>query len=399
MAVPERLTEAREASGYTQEQVADALGVSRAMVSYWESGTRAPSDRQLVAMARLYDVEVGRLRSDEPLENAHAVAQMMFRGAEERLPDDARRGLREFERFLDTYADLARRVVFRIHGLKQSPFAITGAFQTRDDARRKAEEVRAQLRLGLGPIGDVDRVCDMLGVTVLRAPLGQDLSRTISGAFFHHPEVGFSILVNLEMTPGRRRFTVVHELAHALFHSDQKYVLSFAQKDPKERFADSFAGEFLMPSEGIRRVMEEEGFGPRITDPADVIHLQRFYNVSYATALVRLRQARFLTAESYEQFKGVRPVIFARALGYETDPEEYEQDANQWRLRRFPPRFLRLLRHAIQDEDISVPTAAGLAGVSIDEMAQFATHGPFRVNTSSIESRETAEFEQTGVLA
>jgi Zn-dependent peptidase ImmA (M78 family) len=58
-------------------------------------------------------------------------------------------------------------------------------------------------------------------------------------------------------------------------------------KDPRERFADIFAGESLMPTEGIRRVMEEHGFGPRITDAADVVHLQRFFNVSYATALVR----------------------------------------------------------------------------------------------------------------
>lgn len=399
MAVHERLAEARELASFTQEQVADALGVSRAMVSYWESGSRSPNDRQLVALARLYGVEVWRLRSDEVLEDAHAIAQMMFRGAEEQLPEEARRGLREFERFLDTYAELARSVGFKVHGLKQSPFAITGAYQTSEDARRKAEEVRAQLRLGLGPIGDVDRVYEMLGVTVLRAPLGIDLSRTISGAFFNHPEVGFSILVNLEMTPGRRRFTVAHELAHALFHSDEKYVLSFARKDPKERFADSFAGEFLMPSEGVRRVMEEHGFGPRISDPADVIHLQRFFNVSYATALVRLRQANFLTPANYEEFKGVRPVLFARSLGYEPDPEQYEQDADQWRLRRFPPRFLRLLRHAIQDEHISVPTAAELVGVSIDEMAQFAASGPFHLDESSLESREAAEFEQTGVVA
>lgn len=398
MALHQRLSEARALSGYTQEQVAGALGVSRAMVSYWEAGTRRPNDRQLVALARLYDVDVASLLSEDPLEDSRGVAQMMFRGAEEHLPDEARRGLREFERFLDTYAGLARQVGFDIHGLKQSPFAITGGYQTGEDARRKAEEVRAQLRLGLGPIGDMDRVCEMLGVTVLRAALGQDLSHTISGAFFHHPEVGFSILVNLEMTPGRRRFTVAHELAHALFHSDSKFVLSFAKKNPKERFADTFAGEFLMPSEGLRRVMEEHGFGPRITDPADVIHLQRFFNVSYATALVRLRQGRILTAGTYEELKGVRPVIFARALGYATDPEEYDQDEDQWRLRRFPPRFLKLLRQAIRGEHISIPTAAEVVGVPIDEMAQFAAHGPFRVDTSSMESREAAEFEQTGVV-
>jgi Zn-dependent peptidase ImmA (M78 family)/transcriptional regulator with XRE-family HTH domain len=399
MVVAQRLTEAREAAGYSQDQVAVALDVSRPMISYWESGTRIPNDRQLVGLARLYGVDIAALRGDQPLQDVQTSARMMFRGAEDALPPEAGRGLREFERFLDVYGRLAERTGFAIHGMQQSPFTTSDRFDSTDDARRKAEEVRAYLRLGLGPIGDVDRVAEMLGTTVLRAPLGADLTRTISGAFFRHPQVGFSLLVNLDMTPGRRRFTVVHELAHALFHSDhERYVLSFAAKNPRERFADTFAGEFLMPTEGVRRVMEEHGFGPRITDAADVIHLQRFFKVSYATALVRLRQARYLRPALYEEFKSVRPVHFARALGYEPDPEEFEQDADQWRLRRYPPRFLRLLRLAVQHEQVSIPTAASLVDVSIDEMAEFAASGPSTAGQPTPESRETAEFESSGVV-
>lgn len=399
MDIARRLLEARELAAYSQDQVAAALDVSRPMISYWESGSRTPSDRQLVGLARLYGVDIAALLSDAPLEDTHPAARMMFRDTGVDLPEEGRRGLREFERFLEIYARLAEQVGFEIHGMKQSPFTTFGGFDSADDARRKAEEVRAYLRLGLGPIGDVDRVCELLGITVLRAPLGTDLAVTISGAFFRHPVVGFSTLVNLDMTPGRRRFTVVHEMAHALLHSDKEpFVLSFATKDPRERFADMFAGEFLMPTEGIRRVMEEQGFGPQITDAADVIHLQRFFDVSYATALVRLRQARYLRQDRYEAYKGVRPVLFAKALGYQPDSEEFEQDSSQWRLRRYPPRFLRLLRLAIQRQRISIPSAASLVDVSIDEMTEFAAAGPLPVDETSIESREAAEFETTGVI-
>ena len=38
--LPAGLRRARELSGYSQEDVGATLGVSRAMVSYWESGTR-----------------------------------------------------------------------------------------------------------------------------------------------------------------------------------------------------------------------------------------------------------------------------------------------------------------------------------------------------------------------
>jgi len=397
----ERLAVARARSGYGQEDVGNALGVSRAMVSYWEAGRRTPNDRQLAALAQLLRVPVGFLLGQEELQPSADLGAMIFRGGDHELPDEARPGLQEFVDFLDRYARLAQAVKFRVHSLRQSPFVSAPGFEHAEDARRKAEEVRSCLRLGLGPVGDIDSVCEMLGITVYRAALGEDLSKTVSGAFLNHAELGMSILVNLAMTPGRRRFTVAHELAHALFHSnDRRYVVSTAAKDPRERFADTFAGEFLMPAEGVRRVMEEQGFGPRIEDVTEVIHLQRFFGVSFITALVRLRQARCLTQPRLDEFKLVRPVMLARALGYEIAEEEYGPRPTRWRLDRFPPRFRRLLRTAVQQEVLSVPSAASMAGISIDEVVELvAASPPTTSDASSPEMSELEEYEASGVLS
>ncbi|HEV8683421.1 MAG TPA: XRE family transcriptional regulator [Actinomycetota bacterium] len=371
MALPEQLERARALSRYSQVDVAAALGVSRVMVSYWESGKRRPSDRQLVALVRLYRVEPSDLLAEEPLEPRPDTAQMLFRSADMELSPHARSGLEDFIRFLDVYAELSQAMAFPIRGMRQSPFGLVQGFESVEDARRKAEEVRAHLRLGLGPIGDLDRVCELLGITVYRAALGTDLTKTISGAFFNHSEVGFSVLVNLEMTPGRQRFTFAHEFAHALFHSDRgRFVVSGPKRTPAERFADAFAGEFLMPTEGVRRVMEEYGLGPRIRDAAEVVYLQRFFQVSYPTALVRLRQARLLTQRQFDQFRHVRPVLFAMDLGYEVSEEEFAPDVDRWRIRRFPPRFLRLLCEALVQGRLSVASAANLTGLSIDEVEE-----------------------------
>ena len=205
------------------------------------------------------------------------------------------------------------------------------------------------------------------------ASLGADFAKTVSGAFLKHPHIGFSILVNLNMTPGRRRFTVAHELGHALFHSDVPYLVSTASKSPRERFADAFAGEFLMPTEGLRRVTEEQGYGPRIEDPSEVIHLQRFFGVSYVTALVRLRQAKFLTRARLDAFKLVRPVLLARALGYEISDEESSPHPELWRLERFPQRFRRLLRLAVRHGVLSVPSAAALTQLPLDEITELVS--------------------------
>ncbi|MYJ14361.1 MAG: ImmA/IrrE family metallo-endopeptidase [Acidimicrobiia bacterium] len=217
----EALRRGRARARYSQDDVGAALGVSRAMVSYWEAGSRAPNDRQLSALARLYGITPADLAEGRDVEPEEIDLAGMLLRADEEIDPGAAPGIREFVDFLQRYAELADLLGIPIRGLAQSPFVHRAKFVQKDDVRRKAEEVRSLVGLGTGPIRDLDPVCELLGITVYRAPLGADLRSAPSGAFLNHPEVGFSILVNLDMTPGRRRFTAAHELAHALFHSNE----------------------------------------------------------------------------------------------------------------------------------------------------------------------------------
>ena len=87
--------------------------------------------------------------------------------------------VRDFVQFLDRFAELARILDEPIRGLTQSPFVFRPRFSQKDDIRRKAEEVRAHLGLGVGPIPDLDPICETLGVTVYRSPLGSDLNQAV----------------------------------------------------------------------------------------------------------------------------------------------------------------------------------------------------------------------------
>jgi len=394
------LARARERARYSQDDVGAAMGVSRAMVSYWEGGSRTPNDRQLSALARLYGLEpVDLLEGLEAESKEIDIAGMMLR-ADSGVDPEAVPGIREFVDFLDRYADLARIVGEPIRGLTQSPFVSRSDFNKKADIRRKAEEVRGHLDLGNGPISDLDAVCEMLGITIYRARLGANLTKVPSGAFVNHPEVGFALLVNLDMTPGRQRFTVAHELAHALFHSDENRCVVSVGGNARESFADTFAGEFLMPGEGVRRFIEEAGMYPRLADPVDVIDIQRYFGVSWPTALVRLRQMNAITAETYSFLKDtVQPVRLAQSLGYPIHPEEYAQDPSRWRIRRFPKAFRRLLRLAVARGLLSPPTAASFAGLALPEMTQMLGQTPTGLEDEPPGLKvEFGELEQTGVI-
>ena len=395
------LIAARERARLTQDDVAAALGVSRQMVGYWEKDTRKPRHEQLLGMARVYGISVRHLvtETEAPVTEA-STANMLYRRSNVDLDHEARDGLSGFVSFLDFYARLVRAAGRDVAGMSRSPFLPGEGYAEYDiDARRKASEVRAYLGLGQGPVADVDTVCATLGVTVCRAHLGSDLGTTISGAFYKHPELGFTIVINLDMTQGRRRFTAAHELAHALLHSGSDGIIvsdTGRSGEQREKFADAFAGEFLMPEEGIRRALEALGFGPKLTDVEPVIHLQRMFNVSYITALVRLRQAKIISNPALEQLRRIPPMSTAEALGYATDDSERPLDPEKSVIARYPLRFRSLLRECLTKDIVGPSEVRQALRLSQDEFELLVDRDG---EPSKLDETEWNEFAALGAIA
>lgn len=66
MRIEETLQQMRREHGYSQEQLADALGVARQTVSKWETGQAVPELGGLIALSELYGVTIDRLVKEEP---------------------------------------------------------------------------------------------------------------------------------------------------------------------------------------------------------------------------------------------------------------------------------------------------------------------------------------------
>lgn len=364
----DRLRKLREQLGFTQDDVAHLTGQPRPVVSDWERGTRRPNSHQIDKLALIYRVPRGELLGERTLPRPD-FELLMFRDAGEHLDPDGRFEIQRFLAFLDLYGNLLD-ALDEPAGLVSSPFKVHEGFSTKEDIRRRAEDARAFLRLGSGPIANLGALADAHGMTVYYAPLGSDLRGTVSGAFLPHHRVGFSILVNGQTTPGRQLFTLAHEIAHALFHGDRLYVNFFGRRESAERFANGFAGEFLVPTHHLRSTVE--GFGvTKVNDPEQIVHLQRYYGVSYEMMLVRLSQANLVTDVDRDRLKQVRPVHLAATLGYPVEPDEWAQDPEGWGLARYPQRFLRLLRRAMADELISVGGAMSITGLAAEDIEEF----------------------------
>lgn len=53
-----RLKELREKAGYTQEEVANVIGISRSAIQMYENGERMPRDEIKMAIAKFYNKSV-----------------------------------------------------------------------------------------------------------------------------------------------------------------------------------------------------------------------------------------------------------------------------------------------------------------------------------------------------
>ena len=102
----QRLRFLRTQRGLTQQQLAQALGVSKSSVNMYERGEREPGLETLAAMADLFEVDLDELtgRTQPPPETAEERrVRMLARRAAGLSQEEYDRILRNFEDTIDIY--------------------------------------------------------------------------------------------------------------------------------------------------------------------------------------------------------------------------------------------------------------------------------------------------------
>lgn len=134
--------------------------------------------------------------------------------------------------------------------------------------------------LSLKPGGDLAPLVELLGgrthVEDPFSPLGEE--NTI---YVHGPR-DFDIILSFASGPRRDRFTIAHELAHYLLHSQQGEIPLVASRLGSNRAeweANWFAAGFLMPAVAFKNFMRQHN--------SDITSVANHFGVSEAAARVR----------------------------------------------------------------------------------------------------------------
>ncbi|KKM11533.1 hypothetical protein SY88_07455 [Clostridiales bacterium PH28_bin88] len=173
--------------------------------------------------------------------------------------------------------------------------------EIREKASYEANRCRGELSLGSEPISDIFSMIERQNILLLRYP---SKSNNLS-ALLAQDEDGLPLIyINTNMPLGRQVFSAAHEFAHYKYHLKDKDLWicdpgNIQPEDREEIFADSFAGAFLLPPEGVRRVFYEMFRFTKKVDPYIVIRMQHVFNVSYGAMLYALYNCKIIDGRTY----------------------------------------------------------------------------------------------------
>lgn len=279
--IPQRMSDVRELIGLSQTALAKRLGVSPSLVSMWEGGERSPAEGQVLEIASALGVSLDFLVNAEVRPHFQPRATVTMPAKEDHACRQALRDATEQVFYLASAYEMAKEV--------------PGQFSLRCDFSSGqlpglAQQVREAFKLDRRVSSEeLKRAATERNIHVFE----WSLPSKISGLSYRGAVT--VIIINRDHPPGRRLFTLAHELGHVLFHLpggggergvDTEVSFFASNRDPKEKEANSFAAELLMPTDEIDAFVRR--FGHELQSPSFLPVAARSFNVSPDALFYRL---------------------------------------------------------------------------------------------------------------
>jgi Zn-dependent peptidase ImmA (M78 family)/DNA-binding XRE family transcriptional regulator len=279
----ERLRQARLFHGWRKVDLAQAIGVTPAVISQYEQGRTHPSAATLAAMSLRLGFPPDFFEQGRPMVRVDG-GQAHFR----RLRSTSKLNRDRLVVRLELLAEVVQRVEGHVRLPAVAIPVIPVELDDEDAApERAAAEVRRLWELGDGPIDNVVRLLEAKGIFIIRPKLdtaGIDAFSTWAGG---RPVI---VLGSDKDDAARSRFDVAHELGHLVMHHDAE-----PGRQAVERQAHRFAAAFLMPAGAISHELPT-----RMNWPA-YLRLKKRWRVSLQALLYRARTLGVLGPDGYQR--------------------------------------------------------------------------------------------------
>ncbi|PZV22122.1 MAG: DNA-binding protein [Leptolyngbya sp.] len=341
----------REQAGLSQQQLGEAIGVTRQTVAAWEMGDREPSLASLTKTAKILGISVDLLLPKLGQQAQEQDMCLLFRADEPSSLTPALRRLLTQKAF--DYASI-EQLLDEVPALpEQRPL------KGYDDhiVEEVAQDVRSWLGVNdLTPLGDVFLLLESKGLKIITHLLPDD----VSGFSAYTNELGAVIFVHLGHPTERQFHTALHELAHLIFHrqdykNPSEPLAKTLKKDPREKAADHLAGAVALSEQILRK--ELHGYRNRWIPEPLLADLKLRYGVSMRSVLYRAAQLGIITKTQMGQQMG----IINKKYGRQGEKPVLEKPSRLTRLERLTFR-------ALLGEEITASRAAEILGQPLSEI-------------------------------
>ena len=295
----EKLRSARSGANLTQDLVAASLGLARTTLVAIEKGQRPVRSEELVALARLYGVSVGKLTSPDAI---HVDLSAKFRRTEGKEASKAiTHALSLLNRLATGAVQLEQLLGQELRTDYPPPIRIIHQ-SVNQQAEDAANNLRARLGVGVGPIPDLISLLELeLGLRIFFRPLPSQ----ISGLYAYDSAIGACMLINANHHWKRRIQTATHETGH--FVSDRSHADILEEEDIsgsiEERFAKRFGSAFLIPASGVRARFDQIVGSENRFDVRELILLAHQFGVASQAMCRRLEELNLLPQGTWDSMR------------------------------------------------------------------------------------------------
>jgi Zn-dependent peptidase ImmA (M78 family)/DNA-binding XRE family transcriptional regulator len=326
-ALGKELQQARMKRGMSQEEAAKIINVARTTITAIEKGERRIKADELIKLAQAYGREVSDFVRSRPRVEPLPV---QFRGPVQHSREEGEKivpFIDALEELSTNYLELEKIESSPLVRKYPPPYQTTG-LQPEQAAEDVAVAERNRLGLGDGPLPILrDILEEDVGLRIFYLPLQPS---KFSAIYLYDDKLGGCIAVNSQHPEERRRWSLAHEYGHFLAHRYQPgvFIENVYQRVPEsERFADSFALYFLMPSNGLKRRFNDIRRTKEKITPADLCTLAHYYGVSVAAMTLRLEDMRLVPTGIWDQLqrRGFKILEAQRQLGLGVIPARNEK--------------------------------------------------------------------------
>jgi Zn-dependent peptidase ImmA (M78 family)/DNA-binding XRE family transcriptional regulator len=236
----ERLRQARELCGLTQQGLADLAEVAQSTIAQIEAGLFQPTE----TVAKLLSAHTGfdlKFLNDPNLPQEFPAGSLLYRGKVKASPKDKAKAHKLAQLVFEMILSLKTR--FR-------PIPVTLPRFGEESPTEAARLTRSHLGLSPDtPIKNITSVLERAGVLIIRVPLELDGLDGFSA--WVGRDKGIPIICLIGAGVGYRdRYTNSEEAGHLIMHAPLRGTVADAEGEVK-----TFVGEFVLPEEAMRREM------------------------------------------------------------------------------------------------------------------------------------------------